>query len=180
MSKYSDVISTERQRLGGDRLLRCSAMLGLALLCACARAPQPLVDNLIEGMDEQEVMKALGASKSAFHVVADVSLPKGDRRPPYSVKVVNADRVLCVGQLSDMSLSFYLKELHTVSCYPKDVDAMVDALIKAALISTRSREFSVVRGGVSIDSHEIDGRWCVSFVSERLSAKERRWNLRYS
>ena len=157
-----------------------AALLGLTLLSACGRAPQRLVDNLIEGMTESEAMQAMGAAKPAFHVVAEMSLPKGDPRPPHSVKVVNADHVMCVGQLSDMSLSFYLKELHTVSCYPKNVDAMIDALIKADVISTRGRDFSVVRAGIAIDSHEIDGRWCVSFVSERLSAKERRWNLRYS
>jgi hypothetical protein len=168
------------KRLRHPWLLGSSAVFGLALLSACGRAPQPLVDNLIEGMDEQQVMMAMGVAKSAFRVVAETSLPKGDPRPPHSVRVVNADRVLCVGQLSDMSLSFYLEQLNTVVCYPKDVEAMIDALIKASLISTRGREFSVVRAGIAIDSHEIDGRWCVSFISERLSAKERRWNLRYS
>jgi hypothetical protein len=163
-----------------SKLLSTSAVLALALLVACVRTPQPLVDNLIEGMTEMEAMIAMGAAKSAFRVVSETALPKGDPRPPNSMKIVNADRVPCVGQLSDMSLSFYVGQLHTVVCYPKDIDAMVDALIKATLINTRGREFSVVRAGIAINSHEIDGRWCVSFVSERVSAKERRWNLRYS
>jgi len=161
-------------------LSRSATLLGLALLSACGKSHQPLVDNLIEGMTDKEAIAAMGAAGPAFHVVAEMSLPKGDPRPPHGVKVMNADKVLCMGQVSDISLSFYLKELHTVSCYPKDVNAMIDALIKAEVISTRGRDFSVVRDGIAIDSHEIDGRWCVSFVSERLSAKERAWNLRYS
>jgi hypothetical protein len=166
--------------LGGRNLVTTSAVLVVALCGACSRPSQPLVDNLIEGMNEQEAMLAMGDARSAFRVIAETALNKDDPRPPYRVKVVGGDGVPCVGQVSEMSLAFYLERLHVVTCYPKDVDAMVDALIKAAVISTRGRDFSVVRSGVVISSHEIDGRWCVSFVSERLSAEERRWNRRYS
>jgi hypothetical protein len=167
--------------IGMGRRVRLSAACGLALLLSgCMRSPPTLVDNLIEGMTEREAIVATGVAQSAFRVVAETNLREGDPRPPYSLKVLRADRVLCVGQLSEVSLSFYVKKLHIVSCYPKDVDAMIDALIKASVISTRGRDFSVARSGVAISSHEIDGRWCVTFVSERLSAEERRWNMRYS
>jgi hypothetical protein len=156
-----------------------AAVTSVLLLGACGRG-QPLVDNLVEGMQEQEVLQAMHPPKGAFHVVAETSLRKGDPRPPYSVKIIRAEGVLCAGQTSDVSLSFYLKKLHVVSCYPKNVDAMIDALLKAGYITTRGREFNVQREGVAISSTEIDGRWCVSFSSERLTADQRRWNLRYS
>lgn len=153
---------------------------GLASLAACGKSQQLLVDNLVEGMPEHEALQAMRPPKGAFRVVAETELRKGDPRPPYSLKVIRAEGVRCAGQVSDVSLSFYLKQLHVVSCFPKDVDAMIDALLKAGYINGRDREFNVLRGGVAISSTEIDGRWCVSFSSERLTADQRRWNLRYS
>ena len=156
-----------------------TAAASMLLLAGCGKA-QPLVDNLLEGMPEHEVMQALKLPKGGFRVVAETGLVKGDPRPPYSVKVIRAEGVTCAGQVSDVSLSFYLKQLHVVSCYPQNVDAMIDALIKAGYITTRGREFSAVHDGIAVSSTEIDGRWCVSFSSERLTADQRRWNRRYS
>ena len=155
-----------------------AAITSVLLLAGCGA--QPLVDNLVEGMHEQEVLDVMRVPNGSFHVVAETELRKGDPRPPYSVKIIRAEGVLCAGQTSDVALSFYLKKLHVVSCYPKNVDAMIDALLKAGYITTKGREFSVQRKGVAISSTEIDGRWCVSFSSERLTADQRRWNLRYS
>jgi hypothetical protein len=163
---------------------RASALLlsaaAIVLLGGCTRSRETLVDNLHEGMHEQEVIQAMHQPPGAFRVVAETQLRKHDPRPPYSIRVLRAEGVQCAGQLSDVSLSFYLKQLHVVSCYPRNVDAMIDALIQAGYISTRGREFSVVRNGVSVSSAEIDGQWCVTFASERLTSDQRRWNMRYS
>jgi len=167
------------QRAIASALLVAAAVAALLNLSGCG-SRQPLVDNLLEGMKEQEVMQAMHSSPGKFRVVAETGLVKNDPRPPYSVKVIRAEGVLCAGQLSDISLSFYLKQLHVVSCYPKDVDAMIEALLKAGYITTRGREFDVLLDGVAVSSTEIDGRWCVSFSSKRLTDDQRRWNLRYS
>jgi hypothetical protein len=142
--------------------------------------PVYLVDNLIEGMREPDVIAALGRSKQQFHVVYETSLPQGDARPPYSEKTISTTGVNCFGQPSDVSLSFYQAELREVTCYPKDVGAMVDALIRTGAVAEGRRDFSITRNGVAIRGSETDGRWGVTFTSVRLTEDQRRWVAKYS
>lgn len=152
----------------------------LLLTAACSRAPAPLVDDLIEGMKESEVVAALGAQKTKFHVVYQTSLPKGDPRPPYSEKTISAGSVSCAGQLSEVSITFYLDQLSEITCYPSNVDALIDSLVRAGVIESKEREFDVVRGGVAVHGSQVDGRWGVTFSSKRLTAEQRSWIAKYS
>jgi len=156
-----------------------AAIFIVVLVGACSRSPAPLVNGLVEGMDESTVIAKLGVPKTAVRVVYETTLPKGDSRPPYSEKTI-AVIGSCEGQPAEMSISFYLGQLQEITCYPQDVDAMLQELAKAGIIEAGKRAFKVTHGDVSVFGGESDGRWGVTFSSERLTDQQQSWIAKYS
>ena len=157
-----------------------AAIFIVVLVGACSRSPAPLVNGLIEGMDESTVIAKLGVPKTAVRVVYETTLPKGDSRPPYSEKTISVIGGSCDGQPAEMSISFYLGQLQEITCYPQDVDAMLQDLAKAGIIEGGKRAFKVIHGDVSVRGGESDGRWGVTFSSERLTDQQQSWIAKYS
>jgi hypothetical protein len=162
--------------------LRRIAWLLTATLCAvgCSRTPPSMVDNLAEGMNESTAMSALGISGTQTHVIYQLSLPKGDTRPPYSEKVISIDGAQCAGDQAQITLSFYLDQLMTVTCYPKDAEHMIHSLTAKYRVTEQSGKFSVVMNGVSIQGGVVNGRWAVTYSSKRLLAEQEAWVAKYS
>ncbi|MDB6159841.1 MAG: hypothetical protein JWO04_3547 [Gammaproteobacteria bacterium] len=161
-----------------SRLVTAAFITGL--VGACSRSPAPLVNGLIEGMDESAVIAKLGVPKTAVRIVHETTLPKGDTRPPYSEKTIAVIGGSCEGQPAEMSISFYLGHLREVTCYPQDADAMLQELAKAGIIEGGKRAFKVTRGEVSVRGGESDGRWGVTFSSEHLTDQQQSWIAKYS
>jgi hypothetical protein len=152
-----------------SRLAAAVFIVGLA--GACARSLAPLVNGLVEGMDESAVIAKLGVPTAAVRVVHETTLPKRGSRPPYSEKTIAVIDGSCEGQPAD---------LREITRYPQDTEAMLQELVKTGIIEAGKRAFKVTRGDVSVFGGESDGRWGVTFSSERLTDQQQSWIAKYS
>ncbi len=153
--------------------------LGL-LLAACSRVDVLLVDGLRGGLTEGEAISRLKVAPGAVHVVFQTFLPKGDPRPPNSEREIAAS-ANCLGQASEVHLSFINNQLMQVTCYSQNPGAAVQALVKDGRLKKPDKEFDVTEGGTRIQGeNEYDKRWRVTFTSVSLSNKQRDWVSKYS
>jgi hypothetical protein len=155
-------------------------LLTLSLIAGCARQPPQFIDGLREGMQESQALAALHVKATASHVLAEYSLPAGDKRPPYRERVLSIGEAECAGQKAEVWLSFYLEQLREVTCYPRDVSAMMASLRQRGVVETSKPDFEITRGGATVRGSAVGGRWGVTFSSKRLTREQQNWVKKYS
>lgn len=131
-------------------------------------------------MHPAEAAAALQVEEASLKVIWETKLAPDDKRPPYSEKTLEGQDLSCLDVAADLKLSFYLDQLTSVTCYPKDAKAMHLALKSSGIKEGDSETFELDRGDVLVRGHREADRWAVSFTSKTLDAEQRAWVKRYS
>jgi hypothetical protein len=170
--RYSNVLATSLASV----LTTC----GIILLVGCSNRSIDIVDGLKEGMSEAATLQELQVAPSNAKILHESVVTKSKERPEYSEKTISIANARCSGVNSEIWLSFFDRGLREVTCYPTNVAAMLESLKRSKVIDGDAPEFNEQRDGTTIRGGEVNGRWGVSFQSDRLTDQQEKWVKEYS
>lgn len=170
-------------------LLAWSAGIALLLLLRWVLVPEPLCESFTERWPGETLLPGFVSCASqaealavvgpdvVWRVIEDSPGPK-DGRPPFDIRVVQADSVACLGQRGRLQLSFFNDRLEEAAFFADDPEALLANLRSQGVFLDADGRFE--RGNLAIDFGTTPRGRAVVCRDLRLWRQQQRWIGKYS